>query len=54
MNTNQSAIIKDLNLSIYDINYFFGNSDQEKEAVQMIQQAIVLLTSITRNTMANV
>lgn len=54
MNANQSAIIKDLNLSIYDINYFFGNSDQEKEAVQMIQQAIVLLTSITRNTMANV
>lgn len=54
MNANQSAIIKNLNLSIYDINYFFGNSDQEKEAVQMIQQAVVLLTSITRNTMANV
>ena len=54
MNTNQSAIIKNLNLSIYDINYFFGNSDQEKEVVQMIQQAVVLLTSITRNTMANV
>lgn len=49
MTTNQGIIIKDLNLSIYDINHFFGNSNEAQQAVADIQEAITLLSSVAKN-----
>lgn len=50
MTVDQNAVIKTLNLSVYDITNFFGNSSEKTTALTAINEAIVLLTNQGKTT----